>query len=375
MPWFAVNDKFHSHVKAIKAGVAGVGAWTLAGSWCSDHLTDGRIPVEVAHARFGGSKVWAKLVGAELVDRDGDTYTLRGFLDCNPSAESVLADRTAKSEAKQRAGRAGGVRSGEARRTKRDEAETKQTGSRDEADGKQNEAPIPDPTPTHPPDPNHTHTAGARADTPAPDPARDPAAPTDPALDPARLAIASRFIPADDTAGWEIWRVLVRSGALRLAEQLDGTAEPGSLARQASGISGKLATSGLPASVGLSVAADVARDYDAARTAQGTHFVAPTMETVAKTAGRFFATALRHHKGATGNGAPHKDGARATGSRRAAPPVQRGGITHAEIDAIEREKSRALAIEMGMVECADGEWRMPGSPGAPPLPAPHPEQP
>jgi hypothetical protein len=44
MPWFNVDDKFHSHRKAIKAGLAAIGLWTRAGSWSNDQGTDGFIP-------------------------------------------------------------------------------------------------------------------------------------------------------------------------------------------------------------------------------------------------------------------------------------------------------------------------------------------
>jgi len=44
MVWFRVDDKLHSHRKAARAGVEALGLWALAGSWCSDQLTDGFIP-------------------------------------------------------------------------------------------------------------------------------------------------------------------------------------------------------------------------------------------------------------------------------------------------------------------------------------------
>lgn len=48
MPWFKVDDQFHDHRKAAKAGVEAVGLWALAGSWCADNLTDGFVPEYVA---------------------------------------------------------------------------------------------------------------------------------------------------------------------------------------------------------------------------------------------------------------------------------------------------------------------------------------
>ena len=47
MPWFNVDDGFHSHPKAIAAGPAAIGLWTIAGSWSAKHLTNGFIPRQV----------------------------------------------------------------------------------------------------------------------------------------------------------------------------------------------------------------------------------------------------------------------------------------------------------------------------------------
>lgn len=41
MAWFKVDDKLHSHPKLYRASLRAMGLWVLAGSWCSDQLTDG----------------------------------------------------------------------------------------------------------------------------------------------------------------------------------------------------------------------------------------------------------------------------------------------------------------------------------------------
>ncbi len=41
MSWFPVDDAFHSHPKAQKAGDEAIGMWTRAGSHCMAYLTDG----------------------------------------------------------------------------------------------------------------------------------------------------------------------------------------------------------------------------------------------------------------------------------------------------------------------------------------------
>lgn len=48
MVWFRVDDKLHSHKKAMRAGSHALGLWVLAGSWSADQLTDGWVPDYVA---------------------------------------------------------------------------------------------------------------------------------------------------------------------------------------------------------------------------------------------------------------------------------------------------------------------------------------
>jgi hypothetical protein len=76
MPYFAVDDKLHSHPKAMRAGSAAIGLWTLAGSWSSDQGTDGFVPdyvaarldpdYEVNAARLVEVRLW------EVDQADGD---------------------------------------------------------------------------------------------------------------------------------------------------------------------------------------------------------------------------------------------------------------------------------------------------------------
>lgn len=51
MPYFAVDDKLHSHPKAMRAGGDAMGLWVLAGSWSNDQGTDGFVP-DYAAARL-----------------------------------------------------------------------------------------------------------------------------------------------------------------------------------------------------------------------------------------------------------------------------------------------------------------------------------
>ena len=44
MAFFNVDDQFHGHPKARKAGLAAVGLWTVAGSHCRAYKSEGFVP-------------------------------------------------------------------------------------------------------------------------------------------------------------------------------------------------------------------------------------------------------------------------------------------------------------------------------------------
>lgn len=74
MSWLYVDDRFHDHPKARKAGTAAIGLWVLCGAWCADYLTDGFVPAEVAR-RYGTARQADKLVAAGLwhaAEKDGE---------------------------------------------------------------------------------------------------------------------------------------------------------------------------------------------------------------------------------------------------------------------------------------------------------------
>lgn len=101
MTWFKVDDKFHDHPKARKAGRAAVGLWLMAGSWCADNLTDGFVPDDVL-PRWGGrdEDVWGdadRLVSVRLwerVERDGDSgYVFLKWAKYQPTRADVMRKR------------------------------------------------------------------------------------------------------------------------------------------------------------------------------------------------------------------------------------------------------------------------------------------
>jgi hypothetical protein len=141
MTWFRVDDSLAFHAKTVAAGNVAMGLWVRAGAWCSQQLTDGLVPAHMLPALGARPAHATALVEAGLWVRDEGGYAFHDWLDCQPAASEVQAERAAKHEAKSKAGKAGGIASGVARR--------KHTPSTDEADAKQTASktkPRPDPT-------------------------------------------------------------------------------------------------------------------------------------------------------------------------------------------------------------------------------------
>ena len=101
MPWFKVDDKFHSHPKVIKAGNEAVGLWSRCGSYASDHLTNGFIPEEVA-LLYGRRELAEVLVRTKLWSRVRGGWQMHDYFDYNPSKEAVDNERRATAERQKR---------------------------------------------------------------------------------------------------------------------------------------------------------------------------------------------------------------------------------------------------------------------------------
>ena len=126
MTWGKVDDKLHSHPKPERAGLAAMGLWTLALSYCCDLLTDGVVSRERAARLAGGPSTAAKLAAALVAARlwhpadapcddeactahrqpDGtDGWRFHAWGSYQPTRASVDAERKRKQEA----GRRGGI--------------------------------------------------------------------------------------------------------------------------------------------------------------------------------------------------------------------------------------------------------------------------
>lgn len=101
MPWFRIEDSFHSHPKVIKAGNEAAGLYVRCGSYAAQHLTDGFIPEHVA-LLYGTPELAEALVQAKLWRRAKGGWRMPDYLDYNPSKEAVDKDRAGKAERQRR---------------------------------------------------------------------------------------------------------------------------------------------------------------------------------------------------------------------------------------------------------------------------------
>jgi hypothetical protein len=103
MTWFKIDDDFFFHPKVVAAGNAAIGLFVRCGSWASNHLTDGHIPHQVI-AMFGTATDIDNLIDVGLLEETDTGYWMPAFLDYNPSADEVKAQKAATAE-RQRAHR------------------------------------------------------------------------------------------------------------------------------------------------------------------------------------------------------------------------------------------------------------------------------
>ena len=115
MSWLRIDDDFPEHTKVMALnGAAPKWLHVVALCQCAANLTDGhisrqRLKVVCAIADIPNpKKAVEQLVAAGLWQPEKDGYQIRDYLDYNPDAETVKAQREARSEA----GRKGGTRSG-----------------------------------------------------------------------------------------------------------------------------------------------------------------------------------------------------------------------------------------------------------------------
>ena len=102
MAWFKVDDGFHSSRKVLsiprRSRLAAIGAWTIAGSWCADELTDGHVPEYMISEWGFPASIPDALVDSGLWERERGGYAFRNWAEYQPSKADVDAERTASRE-------------------------------------------------------------------------------------------------------------------------------------------------------------------------------------------------------------------------------------------------------------------------------------
>lgn len=108
MPWCRFDDGYWSNRKIIRARLAASGLDARAITWCAGALTDGFVPDDMLAVIAGGDPA-AKKAAARLVEvgrwtRDDNAggWWIHDYLAFNPSAASVLEQREADRQKKQR---------------------------------------------------------------------------------------------------------------------------------------------------------------------------------------------------------------------------------------------------------------------------------
>jgi hypothetical protein len=115
VPWFRLDDRFHSHPKIITAGNEATGLYVRCGTYAAEHLTDGFVPENIA-VLYGASQIRSRgdagasgaesladtLVRVKLWRRVRGGWKMRDYLEYNPSKEAVDNERKAAAERQRR---------------------------------------------------------------------------------------------------------------------------------------------------------------------------------------------------------------------------------------------------------------------------------
>lgn len=97
MTWFKIDDSFYDHPKVEDLEPSAIGIWTLSGTYCARHLTDGFV-TRAKVRRFGASEEdIASLVASGLwheTEKDGKPgYQFHDWEVQNPTRDAVMEKR------------------------------------------------------------------------------------------------------------------------------------------------------------------------------------------------------------------------------------------------------------------------------------------
>jgi hypothetical protein len=103
MPWFKVDDHFHSHPKILATTPAALGLWVVAGSWAAANPTDGFVPLHVLTRLLPDwEPLAAELVDRKLWHRSRGGYKFHDWAEFQPTKEEVEHKRKADTERQRR---------------------------------------------------------------------------------------------------------------------------------------------------------------------------------------------------------------------------------------------------------------------------------
>lgn len=105
MPWVRFDDRFPTHRKVRRLSDSAFRLHVSAIHWCSEHLTDGHIPdaeLELVSDSRSPRRAVAELERAGLWHAVEDGWEIHDFLEYQPSASKVRAEREAKKERQER---------------------------------------------------------------------------------------------------------------------------------------------------------------------------------------------------------------------------------------------------------------------------------
>ena len=154
MAWVKIDDQFTDHPKIVAVGPLAAWMYVCGLTYCGRYLTDGWIPrgqIRKLADVDNPSELVAKLVASGLWDEQEDGYRVHDYLEYNPTAKEVKATR----EARSKAGRRGGFKSGESKREAKAVANAI-------ANEKQKRTPSPSPSPCPVPVPKELKDMGAK---------------------------------------------------------------------------------------------------------------------------------------------------------------------------------------------------------------------
>lgn len=101
MPWFNADDKMHSHPKPRQAGLEAMGLWLLAGTYCTDYVTEGRVPGWYVESWPRGRRLAQKLVDARFWEATEEGWQFLSWAEYQRTKEQIEEDR-AKARERQR---------------------------------------------------------------------------------------------------------------------------------------------------------------------------------------------------------------------------------------------------------------------------------